>query len=409
MGREPSEGAESHGGYTVTGIGEADASEVFYDALTNKLSGSATLSDFRNAALQSCVDTGASSLLSCFEAVKSVGLWSTDVNTWTLPSGSSGVDLATYRVPEFFGSSTRFVYYSGSGDRGVYYRMRSCPVSSGSCSWSVQYSAGEPDAIGRPAAATIPGGASLFCFRVQYGSYNNLWCDNWYGSTGPHIGPDPGASDIATSPTLAYFNGYLYIAYGVASGQIHFKRLDPLTMTWSTAQTIHPSASTWLAPVLASGDEDRFGGAGDSLFIVYVIGTGPSMSQIAYVPFDDATGSWDYAAGGVLEQETLTPIGPLTQYYMTNRTPGAAFFRGRLHVVATDVGLDVLGGGNTLWYGSCGMPCDDPADWTRLVRQDGGARPGASIDTYGDYDYSLRIWHRLASSNMNAHRLKESE
>lgn len=402
MGRDPTEGSETHRGIAVTGIGEADTSAVFYDALTEKLAGSATFSDFRNAALQSCIDTGASSLTSCMNAIRAVGLWSTDVNAWTLPTGSTSVDLASI-------GSTRFAFNSRIGNRGVEYRARTCPVSDGGCSWTTETSIGEPDAEGVPAVSTNSENEMFVCFRVRFGAAHNLWCDHFHPTSGPEIGPDPTTSDVRDSPTLAFFNGEMYIAYRVTSGAIHWRRINKAHSTWSAPLSVHPSVSTFHSPVLASGDEDPVGGAPDSLFLLYVIGSGLNQNRIAYVPFNPVTDSWDFASGGVLQEENNTPAGPFTDYYMTNEPVGAAFFRGRLHVVATDVGLNEIGGDDTLWYGSCGIPCNEPPDWTRLVQQDGGAQTGAGLDTWGAQESVLRIWRRLASSDMMAHRLKDSE
>jgi Zn-dependent metalloprotease len=79
LGREPSEGAATHWGLPVTGIGETAAGAVWYRALTQYLASTTTYTQFRTAIYQACYDLlGGNDYLNCLHSVDAIGLWTPD-------------------------------------------------------------------------------------------------------------------------------------------------------------------------------------------------------------------------------------------------------------------------------------------------------------------------------------------
>ncbi|MBZ0117947.1 MAG: M4 family metallopeptidase [Sandaracinaceae bacterium] len=402
MGREPSLGAAVVHGIPVSGVGEAEASGVWYRAMVEDLGGSVTFTDLRAAIQLECFDLyarfGAAAYINCTHAASSAGLW------WSFPIPDLSLP-ASFELQNFGSGNRRFVfYYSAAAGRLAYRTQTGCTFST--CAWSAE-SLGEMMPEQQPAAAFVPSPSALFvCYR---NTGNGVWCDRWDG-TSWHAGPDPGGTGVTDSVGLAYFNGALYLAYRKNDApnqfRIYWRRLLDGTFSWSPEQSTGYSAT--LGPSLASGDEDFHVADSNELWMVFPNGaSGAAQGQIVFRRFDASSQVW--GGGGVLSTvvDEGTPF-PLTQYYRTAQRVMAAFHRGRLHLVATNVGLDAFGSGQTLWYGSCAPPCG-PSDRSRFVQQEGVYRESPYVGNSSTGDGYLRILYRQPAGDGVHNRSKYSD
>jgi hypothetical protein len=185
-------------------------------------------------------------------------------------------------------------------------------------------------------------------------------------------GPDPGGGPISGGPTLAAWEGVLYVAYRKSDGIIYWNKFNGTSWT--------PGYSTGFAsahsPTLASGSEDPFPGATRRLWLVYESGC------TVYYSYLHIGGFTTPMSIGQTDQD----YGEHSWWPANVRRPAAAVFRGRLHVAVVDDNID-------LWYASCAMPCGEPSDWTRIVKQDSSAEFGdLALESFGTNDGRLHLW-----------------
>jgi hypothetical protein len=408
MGREPAAGSATVHGLPVVGLGEADASHVWYRALVNDLAGSPTFTDLRNALILEC--TASTNFTNCALAVMSSGLWPGDSslgltvgNTSDFTSGA--VDFASYPLPS---PTRRYVFFqANNGD--ISYRFRTCSIGSTLCSWGseTQLEAG-PMPLQRPSATTIPGGGVLVACLVQFS--NGVYCDRWNGTSWT-VGPDIGSSGISGSVSIAHFNGALYIAYRRSTGLYWRRVLDGASpYVWGSENLIVSGAMGTDGPVLASSDEDGAGTSGDEMYVAWRGGGGGSIPSgaIQYARF--LTGSSSWTSTRSLSRYLNATLLP----YYTMQPLSLSFYRGRLHLVTTEATLGATPATDALWYGSCAPPCAEPTatgsgDWTPFVRQEGTADASPLIDGWGPYDGWLHLTHQLGAAHLLYDRVRLSD
>ncbi len=427
-GRPAAQGAVSHGGLFVTGIGEAAASVLWTGILQNRLSGATDFGLLRNAGYTECASTPDPT--NCYRAFDAVGLWSGDQLTVTpdFPSGF-GADSPPDIVadPTFPLTRRTMLYWHRSpiyiGE--VFARERSCGLQ-GACSWGSQIQV-EPNVPQQQVtSAAIPSGAyagTYVCYRSP-GTLPNvgLWCRHRATGAAPWIiGPDPGGSSVIGDASLVYFNGNLYIAYRKWGGGMWWRKL--VGSAWSAETQVFNGLSNFssdTSPVLASSNEDSATPTNGSLFIAFT-GSGSQAGNITYLRFNTTANDWSASLGGSGQIEHHA--GPFTYQMRTQYRLAAAVHRGELDVVALNAGYNAYGAGsdNTLWYASCALPCSTAA-WTPFGTIETGATsgwgsPSGSLATVGHLDSggdgisgsttaAMYLWHRALTGTALWRRLK---
>lgn len=374
MGRPAAAGAANHGGLNVTGLGEAVAGQVWYDALTTGLTGNATFGQLRTALLAACWDNASLNYINCVMAVDAVGIWSGDYDQDF--ATDAPVALGTWAVN---GTTRRFIFYKEAGGTNLYVRDRTCVVA-GSCSWSSPLEI-ETTSAG-PSVAVLPGNALVMCFRSTGGT---LWCDRILADGSLVIGPDVNVT-IEGEPSLVQLNGDLYIAYRKWNNELYWRRYQA-GVGWGAENAMGFSSA--YPPVLASSDEDFYGNAAtNALWLVYLPLGGV---RVAYRKLDLATNTW--GAEQLAGQADQSPG-------MAARAT-AMVFRQRFHIAVED-------GANKVGYLSCGGACAGQSnDWTRFVVQD-GTGSGLTLDNHGAYSGNSFMFRRLVGSNDLMVRVRRS-
>jgi hypothetical protein len=240
----------------------------------------------------------------------------------------------------------------------------------------------------------MPNEHLYFCYAYPTSPNNTIRCDK-INSTGAHtFGPDPGGSDIIGAPSIAFFDGTLYMVYRKSTSRIWWRKLigSAGSRTWS-AETDTGLSST-VDPVLASSREDYAFPVNNDLFLVYVAS---GTRKLSYNRFNLGTGSWGLPWTAGQGDEQFTPE--------TNARPAAAMFRGRLHVAVTGMPSWFSGADTRVYSFSCAAPCETTApaptcdlpenaqQWTRFVEQDGLSGGGLHLDDIAAQDSRLYLWH----------------
>ncbi len=395
MGREPSEGAQSHWGVSVTGIGRSEAEHVWKWALPS-FNASTTRSDWYLIMAYACYYNAGADFGNCFQAALAVGPWSPDTTT---PLASAyPVGLAQWTVN---GQKRWYAFYERApGSYYQCYRYKTCDYDQG-CGWSAEtcYEQGTPHG---PAVAVLPGVGMFSCMDNIYGS---IWCLYW-DSTGTEYGASPGGSNIYEQPSLVYYYGRLWLTYrDNTSHEVYTKYLDTYPYVhWSAAMDAgFKSIST--PPVLASSNEDYWNPSNDYMFLVYTY-KDAVRSYLAYKLFDNSTFTW---TGGGFVQESDAPMDLFVRSLPTER-PAVAMFRGRLQLAVhgiADWDSSYPDADKTIWYASCKAPCyqnappancDTPEDsqqWSRFVPQEGLSQTGITLNSQAPGDGYLYMFHRL--------------
>jgi hypothetical protein len=381
MGREISEGFKTHWGFSVRGIGEVAAGKVWYFVLKYYLYGNATFTEFRHAIYNSCqyycTTLSMCNYSHCINSVDAVGFWSSDAGeSWNI---DGTVDMAKFAVS---GQTRWYIFYKDLVSNLMRYRYRTCPLT-GDCSWTspMTFDSGSSG----PSAAVLPGSYMVVCFQDE-AAESFLYCDTWDSSGNKTIGPDI-LQSIKGPPSLVYFDGTLYIAYIKSNNWIYWRKYNTATHVWGSENSA--GFQSTLPPVLASSSEDYLVPSDNYLWIVY---RRSSDNRLAYRRFIPSYSIWG---------SELVAGQSGNQFPIPQSTPGASFYRGRLHIASLD---DT----NDIWYASCSMPCNYPGYWSRCVEQDPSAQGDLVLDNYGASDGNLWLWHRLASDNHLNRRYKKS-
>ncbi len=390
MGREPAEGAETHWGVSVTGIGRSEAEQVWNWALP-AWRASTTMSDWYYYMIWGCIVEAGADELACINAVLSVGPWSPDTTT---PLASEyPVGLAQWTVN---GQKRWYAFYERApGSYYQCYRYKTCDYDQG-CGWSAEtcYEQGTPHG---PAVAVLPGVGMFSCMDNIYGS---IWCLYW-DSTGTEYGASPGGSNIYEQPSLVYYYGQLWLTYrDNTSHEVYWRYLSTYPYVhWSSAMDAG-FKSKFTPPVLASSSEDVWNPSNNYMFLVYTYDDGAS-DGIAYKQFDTPTFTW---TGGGVVQESDSPLPDILTY----DRPAVAMFRGRLQLAVHGIASwPYADADKTIWYASCKAPCDqnappaacdkpeDSEQWSRFVPQQGLSQTGITLNSQAAGDGYLYMFHRL--------------
>lgn len=375
LGREPSQGAATFAGVTVTGIGEQKAGSVWYDVLCNRLSSSSKYTQFRTAIEQSAwTILNSSDAQQADRSVRAVGIWTGDVQEGGFDTDYP-LSISNFTVS---GQSRKYIFYRepvGTNPR-LFYRYRTCPLYQG-CGWTsasqLSYTAKGP--------TSVVFNNYLWVF-YKYDLNNNIYIHrmdgsgNWNSfSWSPISTPTTDASPFAI---VAYNKIFVfYKSVGSGTRRVYY-------VTWSTSNGWEGPFETPIFSTSGPVVADLYYGW---LHVFYEYGsTGQNLRYRWYY-----LGTWS------------------DEYYhgSTVGSPALAVFKNRLHVAtrASD---------NSIYYTSY---CDDgvgctyrPDEWTLWVKQDGGARNFLTlIPDDGPYGGSLYMFLRGKTSNLLYWRSKDSE
>ncbi|MBK6534223.1 MAG: M4 family metallopeptidase [Deltaproteobacteria bacterium] len=229
LGRSPAAGASMIHGVSTTGVGEGDASRLFYDALTARVSSTESFSMFRSHLMDAAAATGVPSA-NVANALDATGFWTPDrLIASTLYEGSPG-----WTTQVVNGVTRRYFFYREANSTNMAYIYRTCSIED-SCSFSAP-TVFDPGTSG--VSAVHAGDVSWVCFRNAYSS-GSIWCD-WIDSIGTvHYGPDPIGASTNTTPTLVFSQDRLFLAWRAegSSGAILFSTFQA-GAGWSLPQYV---------------------------------------------------------------------------------------------------------------------------------------------------------------------------
>ncbi len=378
LGREPGLGAVTFAGITVTGIGESDASRVWYDTLANRLSESSNFRVFRNAiisAAASLFGVGDNKYVQALRSVDAVGIWSSDY--WLSFDSDRRVALARFTVS---GESRRYLLYKevAGTDPDLYARYTTSCIYCGG-GWSA---ATHVDYTGAgPGAAVFD--SKLWVF-FKYDLNSNLYyrtldsSGTWSARTAP-TGSLTTDNDVAA----VVFNGKLHVFYKVVGTGARSLKYN----TWTPA-------SGWLGPY-DTGATSETGPAvaatlGDKLWLVYLRDT--TAGNLRYRTL---------TTGGVWSDE-VTP--PRQHSAALVGSPAAYVYLNRLHVAGRSAANDLVFSGYCPSGAGCYYRIDD---WSQSVVLDMGGR--ASPCLWDEGLNNLYMFYRSTGSNALWWNYKRSE
>ena len=347
VAREPSAGAVSFAGRSVTGVGSVEASHLLYGIVRDELSVSDGFFGFSSAWQDAAYARWGlgTNFYRATAAIHAVGTW-----TGSFSENAIQTDRRAAFAPFTVGSDARtYVAYRQRGTASqLQVRYRSGTVWNSSA-WStastLSFTAAGP--------ALVSYSGQLWLFN-RYDLNTNLLARTMSSAgtwtTAPLPGPPQTDSDVAA----VEFGGSLLVFYrGVGSGPQPIYYLIRSGGVWSGPVTAGFGVSSDSGPAVAV--------VGSRLYLVYRRGT--AISNLFYRSLDSPVSGVFSSEVAVGRQSTLH-VSPSA----ATGSPTALAYRGRLHVASQSVD------GNTRYPSYCycaGSPCGceyRPNEWTQTVR-----------------------------------------
>jgi hypothetical protein len=375
MGREPSEGAETYWGVSVTGTGATDAEQIWYQSLWACLPPNAQMGHLRDCLVwRGCsAPYGQSTCDAVHGALDAIGLFRQQ--QIASPTITTPREVAIAKVSGG-NADDQFIFYQDyfyQDQDHVWFRERSCPKTtectsqwgaptSLGVSWTGNVAAAARGnhiyVAGRPAS----GGVELLRYNANNGQVTQL-----HHFTGTGYDPEGGV-------TMAEYDGDIYIYWKINGSQFGRGVQWSPTGGGSWADWGVNVITTVARPTLASGTMD---------------GYDPDPNKGLWLFYQDSIANngiryreWDPSSGW----STIESAG--TQSDLTDGAPGVAIWRDRLHLVArTDSSP------SQTFHKSCPLPCSTPAnDWTHWREHDlNTGTVGLTLVGQGPV---LELWHR---------------
>jgi hypothetical protein len=367
LGRSPAAGASMIHGVSTTGVGEGDASRLFYDALTARVSSTESFSMFRSHLMDAAAATGVPSA-NVANALDATGFWTPDrLIASTLYEGSPG-----WTTQVVNGVTRRYFFYREANSTNMAYIYRTCSIED-SCSFSAP-TVFDPGTSG--VSAVHAGDVSWVCFRNAYSS-GSIWCD-WIDSIGTvHYGPDPIGASTNTTPTLVFSQDRLFLAWRAegSSGAILFSTFQA-GAGWSLPQYVS-GAYTDDPPTLASNGTE----SPRQLYLVY---NRRSDHQVVFRQYD--LGNFDGADRELPPAERSASMS----FNTWKGRPAANVFLGRLHIAASP-----SSDSGEAWYARCATnDCTTPGQWSGWAQLDYGVSGELLLESVGSATGREYLWHQ---------------
>ncbi|MBI5481102.1 MAG: M4 family metallopeptidase [Deltaproteobacteria bacterium] len=385
MSRPATDPPASHWGVNVTGIGITTASQVWYQALSYYLTGTAQYSDMREALRASCNDKASGSYDNCVSAIDAVGLWTIDYD--------QGLSVVGGVARSNLGLMSKYLHYVSS-DGNLYRRTWRCsPLP---CGWKNPTLVGPVAAGGGPTSTVAGGIVWVFYPGPSYMMYTYLQGGTWYG---PSIFTY--YSHQNERPSAVTVNGdQIWFAWRDTSGTVWWAM-------WSAAtgwQGNYNAGFSATGPVtLVSGEQDPFVYDPLRMYAVYRAGL---EGRLYYRGFNFNNWTWNGTAYPIGRDDTQSQM--VQPILTASHPPAAALYRGSLQVVVG--GLAYPDNDETVpHYLSTGNSVGNPAySWTWYNHLEGQANPDSF--TFFPTGTGLELWYATPSSGASPlyRRIKNS-
>jgi Zn-dependent metalloprotease len=379
LGREPAEGSLVHWGRPVTGIGAADARKIYYDTMTARLTGDATLTEFRMEMIGAATDLFefGTQVIQTTNMTEAIGLWTPDVPVDH--DTDKAIGAAYFAVN---GQNRRWLFYKDVASDALMYTYRTC-TNYGLCSWQPAAQLGSAETRHSFGVSVFADNIFVSFANASDGAISYVTIDA-AGTISPvytlwwPLAIFYTESDVGS--TVA--GGYLYVFWrkpGSFDQPIEYVRLA-LSGQWQSVSTV-PTDSTSGSGIGVTSDPST-----QNVWIAY-----RKFGVTGMIEVRSASGtSW-------------SPIVTVPAVPANDGRPGIAFYRGRLHLAMSRASDQAL------FYASCRANCAQASDCTDVVKQDGGGNTFVSLDSSGAADGRLYMWHRGHNSDGLWWRYKNSE
>jgi Zn-dependent metalloprotease len=231
LGREPADGSNTFAGITVTGIGDTNASLVWYDAFLRMHPGS-VFRDFRNAVIDSAAalfGVGDNRYVQALRSVDAIGAWSSDY--WLSFDSDARMGFARFTAAS---QDRRYAFYKEplSSNARLMYRYKTVCMYCGG-TWSsatpLDYTASGPAAVVFDSKLWVFYRYDLTPYRIFYYTFDSS------GSPSTRQWPT-GTPQSDADLAAVVFNGKIYLFYrepGTGATAIHYYTRAPGTVDWT--------------------------------------------------------------------------------------------------------------------------------------------------------------------------------
>ncbi len=339
LGRASADGAATHWGRSVTGIGRPAAEDIYYTALTEYLTKDATHTDVRLAMIDA-----AAVLFRYFPAIRSatnaafdaIGLWTPDYEV-DIDGIVQSTNAVRYQPFVVNGSNRYYLVYTDTSNN---VRMKYNDAPFYTAGWSAAVTLGSSNKS--PAVGVF--GTDMYI--IWKNSANNFISWRKLSAAGVLSATVQTAFQTDSDLAAAATPGSIYFVWKpVGAGEVLLKGAYWSNNSWAEmGQFPAGTASLYGAGIAADSNYN--------LWFSYVKSNG--VQPTVYVKALGFSLFW--------QPEVAIPDSN------TNVQPSLLFYRDRVNVAASRTfSADV----QQIWHASCAYPCTATDDLTRWVMQDG--------------------------------------